>query len=39
MGRTIDETSLKFLLGNCNDFINEESMLQYYGCLMGVTVD
>jgi hypothetical protein len=39
LGRTIDESSLKFLLGNCDDFINEESMLQYYGHLMGVAVD
>jgi hypothetical protein len=39
LGRTIDKSSLKFLLGNCNDFINEESMLQYYGRLMGVAVD
>jgi hypothetical protein len=30
---------LKFLPGNCNDFINEESILLYYACLMGVTVD
>jgi hypothetical protein len=30
---------LKFLLGNCDDFINEESMLQYYDHLMGVAVD
>jgi hypothetical protein len=39
LGRTIDESSLKFLLGNCDDFINEESMLQYYGRLMGVVVN
>jgi hypothetical protein len=37
LGSTINETSLKYLLRNCNDFINEESMLQYYGRLMGVT--
>jgi hypothetical protein len=39
LGRTIDESSLKFHLGNCDDFINEESMLQYYGRLLGVAVD
>ena len=39
MGSTINEMSLKYLLGNCDDFINEESMLQYFGRLMGVTVD
>ena len=39
LGTTINETSLKYLLGNCEDFINEESMLQYYGRMMGVTVD
>ncbi len=33
-----DDTSLN-LLGNCDDFINEESMLQYYGHLMDVAVD
>jgi hypothetical protein len=37
LGSTTNETSLKYLLRNCNDFINEESMLQYYGRLMGVT--
>ncbi len=36
---TINETSLKYLLGNCEDFINEESMLQYYGRMMGITID
>jgi hypothetical protein len=39
LGSTINEMSLKYLLGNCDDFIDEESMLQYYGRLMGVTVD
>jgi hypothetical protein len=39
LGTTINETSLKYLLGNCEDFINEESMLQYYGRMMGVAVD
>jgi hypothetical protein len=39
LGSTIIEMSLEYLLGNCNDFINEESMLQYYGRLMGVTID
>jgi hypothetical protein len=39
LGSTINETSLKYLLRNCNDFINKELMLQYYGRLMGVTVD
>jgi hypothetical protein len=34
LGSTINEMSLKYLLGNCNDVINEESMLQYYGRLM-----
>ncbi len=39
LGSTINETSLWCLLGNCEDFINEESMLQYYGRQMGVLVD
>ncbi len=39
LGSTINKMSLKYLLGNCNNFINEESMLQCYGRLMGVTVD
>jgi len=39
LGSTINETSLRYLLGNCEDFINEESMLQYYGRQMGVLVD
>jgi hypothetical protein len=39
MGSIILKTSLKYLLGNCDDFINEESMLQYYGRMMGVMVD
>ncbi len=39
LGSTINEMSLKNLLKNCSDFINEESMLQYYGRLMGDTVD
>ncbi len=39
LGMTINEMSLKYLLGNCEDFINEESILQYYGRMMGVTVD
>jgi hypothetical protein len=30
---------VKTPLGNCNDLINEESILQYYGRLMGVTVN
>jgi hypothetical protein len=29
LGMTINEMSLKYLLGNCEDFINEKSMLQY----------
>jgi hypothetical protein len=37
--RTIDDTVLNFFLGNCSDFINEGSILQYYDCLMGVIVD
>jgi hypothetical protein len=39
LGSTINEMSLKYLLGNCNDFINKELMLQYYGRLMGVTIN
>jgi hypothetical protein len=31
--------SLEYLLGNCKDFINKESMLQYYGRIMGVIID
>ncbi len=39
LGTTINDTSLRYLFGNCEDFINEESMLQYYGRMMGVLVD
>ncbi len=39
IGTTINEMSLKYLLGNCEDFINEESMLQYYGRMMGITIN
>jgi hypothetical protein len=39
LGTTINDTSLRYLLGNCEYFINEESMLQYYGRMMGVLVD
>jgi hypothetical protein len=39
LGSTINETSLWYLLGNCEDFIKEESMLQYYGWQMGILVD
>jgi hypothetical protein len=35
LGTTINEMSLKYLLGNGEDFINKESMLQYYGRMMG----
>ncbi len=39
LGTTINDTSLRYPLGNCEDFINEESMLQYHGRVMGVLVD
>jgi hypothetical protein len=39
LGTTINDRSLRYLLGHCEDFINEESMLQYYGRMMGVLVD
>jgi hypothetical protein len=39
LGMTINKMSLKYLLGNCEDFINKESMLQYYGRMMGVIID
>jgi len=31
--------SLKYLLGNCKDFEEEESLLQAVGRKLGVTVD
>jgi hypothetical protein len=39
LGTAINDTSLRYRLGNYDDFINEESMLQYYGRMMGVLVD
>jgi hypothetical protein len=39
LGSAINEMSLKYLLGNCDNFINEESMLQQYGRFVGVTID
>jgi hypothetical protein len=36
LGSTINEMSLKYLLGNCDDLINEEPMLQYYVFLGGI---
>jgi len=33
------EMWLKSLLGDCADIIKEDSMLQYYGRLMGTMVD
>jgi hypothetical protein len=39
LGTTINDTLLRYLLGNCEDFINKKSMLQYYGRMMGVLVD
>ena len=33
------DTSLKYLLGNCTDFEEEESLLQAMGRKLGVTVD
>jgi hypothetical protein len=33
------DTSLKYLLGNCTDFEEEETMLQLMGTKMGVLVD
>ncbi len=39
LGSTINETSLLYLLGSCEDFINKESMLQYYGWQMGILVE
>ena len=33
------ETSLKYLLGNCKDFEEEESLLQAMGRKLGVTID
>ena len=32
-------TSLKLLMANCLDFEEEESLLQYYGQDLGVTID
>ena len=33
------DTSLKHLLGSCHDFSEEESLLQFCGQQLGVTVD
>jgi hypothetical protein len=37
-GNVIRETSLKHLLSLLTDFIDEETVLQYHGRLVGVTV-
>jgi hypothetical protein len=38
IGSLINETCLKYLLGNFDDFMNTESSLQYCGGLMGTVV-
>jgi hypothetical protein len=38
-GVLMKNTSLKLLMANCIDFEEEESLLQYYGRDLGVTVD
>jgi hypothetical protein len=39
MGILQSETSLKFLLGNCLDFEEEESLLQSKGGILGAKID
>ncbi len=39
MGILQHHTSLKFLLGNCTDFVEEEMLLQSKGSALGVLVD
>jgi hypothetical protein len=39
MGILLPYTSLKFLLGNCIDFEEEESLLQSKGRLLGSKID
>ncbi len=38
-GVLIPETSLIYFMGNCEDFEENESLLQANGCEMGVLVD
>ena len=38
-GHLLPDTSLKYMINSLHDFLNEETLLQYHGRLLGVTVD